>query len=138
MEAARKLDPENVAIARKAAANAGPYVNHLVGQYNRVCSDLRSGRDTDALRALGALTEDLETFLKFLVLINDYVSAVDPRASKTVSSYRERLLGVIESIEPALADVDLVEVADAIEDDLVPALAEYHQFDAVVRRTIEA
>jgi len=99
---------------------------------------LRAGRDAEALTSLGSLAEELEYFLRFLVLIHDFVDAVDPQASANVRDYRTRLLGIVESIEPALSEIDLVEVADALEDDLIPTLAEYRDFDDAVMLAVGA
>lgn len=135
--AARKVD-DGTAFAISAARQVEPFLAQLIAKYDEVVAQLRRGKDSDALLTLGELTDDLEYFLKFLVLVHDYVEAVDAPASIAVRTYRERLLSVIESIEPALGDSDLVEVADALEDDLVPALAAYSKLDAAVKQALGA
>lgn len=129
-------DPQEV--ARSAARTARPFVDHLSGRYRHVIEGLRNGRDAEALLSLSNLADDLEHFIRFLVLIHDFVDAADPQASANVRDYRNRLLGVVESIEPALGDIDLVEVADALEDDLIPTLTEYRRFDNAVLVAIGA
>jgi len=123
-------------IAREAAEGAGPFLHVLVGRYGQVVDGLRSGRDQQALHTLAALVDELEHFVRFLVLIQDQVALVDTGTSKALNTYRHKLLRIIESIEPALADVDLVEVADALEDDLLPALHAYANIDGAVRAAV--
>lgn len=124
--------------ARNAARTARPFVDHLSGRYRQVIEGLRNGRDAEALLSLSDLADDLEHFFRFLILIHEFVDAADPQASANVLDYQNRLLGVVESIEPALGDVDLVEVADALEDDLIPTLTEYRNFDQSVLLAIGA
>lgn len=131
-------DTDPQVIARSAARTAGPFVEHLSGRYRAVVEGLRTGRDAEALTSLGNLADELEHFLRFLVLIHDFVESADPRASANVLDYRSRLLGVVESIEPALSEIDLVEVADALEDDLIPTLAAYRDFDDAVMHAVGA
>jgi len=125
-------------MARSAARTAGPFLNHLSGRYRDIVAGLRNGRDAEALLSLSETADDLEHFIRFLVLIDDFVEPADPQASTEVRDYRNRILRVVESIEPALGDVDLVEVADALEDDLIPTLGEYRRFDDAILLAVGA
>lgn len=127
---------EELVFARRAATNALPYVDELAGRYADIASSLRDGRDAEALTALGDSTHDLEHFLAFLVLIQDSVAATDPASSLAVRDFHEHLVGIIEGLQPALGHADLVEVADALEDDLVPSLREYRTLDTNIQSAL--
>jgi hypothetical protein len=127
---------EELLHARRAATAALPYADGLAGRYAAIASDLRDGRDVDALQALGESTEDLEHFLAFLVLVQDAVAANDPGGSLAVRDYHEHIVGILEGLQPALGYADLVEVADALEDDLVPSLREYRALDTNVQSAL--
>lgn len=129
---------EELQFARKAATCAMPYADELAGRYASIACSLRDGRDRDALADLGASTDDLEHFLTFLVLIQDVVGEVDPPSAVAVRDYHEHIVGIIEGLQPALGYADLVEVADALEDDLVPSLREYRSIDTCVQSALVA
>lgn len=122
--------------AQRAASAALPYVDALAGRYAGIATSLRDGHDNEALAELGASTHDLEAFLAFLVLIQDCVAANDPPGSIAVRDYHEHLVGILEGLQPALGHADLVEVADALEDDLVPSLRDYRALDTNVQTAL--
>ncbi len=125
-------------IAQRAAGSALPFAELLAGKYLDIALALRDGRDHEALDALGASTDELHHFLAFLVLIRDVVGTNDPEGAVAVRDYHERILGVIEGLQPALGFADLVEVADTLEDDLVPSLRDYRELDTTVQSALLA
>jgi hypothetical protein len=131
-------DDDQTTIARRAATGALPFADLLAGKYVDIAGALRDGHDGDALDALGASTEELEHFLAFLVLIQDIVAQRDPNGAVLVRDYHERILGIIEGLQPALGFADLVEVADTLEDDLVPSLRDYRELDTTVQMALMA
>jgi hypothetical protein len=122
--------------AQRAASAALPYADALAGRYAGIATSLRDGRDNEALADLGASTDDLEAFLAFLVLIQDCVATNDLPRSVAVRDYHEHLVEILEGLQPALGHADLVEVADALEDDLVPSLREYRALDSHVQTAL--
>ncbi len=126
---------EQAQAARSAASSAVPYAQILAQRSAKVARGLRRGQDQIALETLAGLSEDLEHFLKFLVLIVDYFPEHDA-SSTAIKDYKSRVLTIVEELQPSLADLDLVEVADAVEDDLVPALEDYQKLDALVQRAL--
>ncbi|MBC8071959.1 MAG: hypothetical protein IAG13_26765 [Deltaproteobacteria bacterium] len=131
-------DDDQSSIARRAATSALPFAELLARNYVEIATDLRDGKDQEALGALGASTDELEHFLAFLVLIQDIVGERDPEGATSVRDYHERILGIIEGLQPALGFADLVEVADTLEDDLVPSLRDYRQLDTTVQMALMA
>lgn len=129
-------DAQELMFAQRAASTALPYADDLAARYAAIASSLRDGRDNEALVALGDSTDDLEHFLAFLVLIQDCVAANDPGSSVAVRDYHEHIVGIIEGLQPALGYADLVEVADALEDDLVPSLRDYRALDPNVQSAL--
>lgn len=127
---------DELLFARRAASSAMPYAEGLAGRYTAIAHSLRDGHDAEALEALGDSTEDLEHFLAFLVLVQDAVAANDPGSSVAVRDYHEHIVGILEGLQPALGYADLVEVADALEDDLVPSLREYRALDTNVQSAL--
>lgn len=123
-------------IALRAARSALPFADLLAGRYADIVAQLRGGQDDRALIALGDSTADLEDFLAFLVLIADMVADQDARGGRALGEYRDRLVGILEALQPALGHVDLVEVADALEDDLIPSLRDYRALDASVQSAL--
>jgi hypothetical protein len=130
-------DPQTT-IARRAASTALPFADLLAGKYREIALALRDGHDQDALGALGESTDELEHFLAFLVLIQDIVGQNDPNGAIAVRDYHERIVGIIEGLQPALGFADLVEVADTLEDDLVPSLRDYRELDTAVQSALLA
>ncbi len=128
--------PEELEFARRAASTAMPYADALAGRYASIASSLRDGHDDLALAALGASTDDLEHFLAFLVLVQDAVEAGEPGSGVAVRDYHEHIVGILEGLQPALGHADLVEVADALEDDLVPSLREYRALDTTIQSAL--
>lgn len=125
-------------IAQRAAGSALPFAELLAGHYTKIAFALRDGRDREALDDLGASTDELEHFLAFLVLIQDVVGSKDPKGAVLVRDYHEHILGIIEGLQPALGSADLVEVADTLEDDLVPSLRDYRELDTTVQSALAA
>lgn len=118
--------------AYRAARSALPFAKGLAGECARIVSHLRRGDDRLALSALTDLLEEAGHFLQFLILIEEFVDGPDI----PLTDYRTRLTRGIEGIGPALAHQDLVEVADAIDEDLRAMLSEYAQFDAAIQRAL--
>lgn len=131
-------DDDVILVARRAAGSALPFADVLAQGYLDIANALRDGADKKALEELGASTEELEHFLAFLVLIQDVVAAKDPDGAVAVRDYHERILGIIEGLQPALGFADLVEVADTLEDDLVPSLRDYRELDTTVQSALAA
>ena len=131
-------DDDVILVARRAAGSALPFADVLARGYLDIANALRDGADKKALEDLGASTEELEHFLAFLVLIQDVVGAKDPEGAVAVRDYHERILGIIEGLQPALGFADLVEVADTLEDDLVPSLRDYRELDTTVQSALAA
>ncbi len=127
---------EELKFAQRAATTALPYADALAGRYAAIATSLRDGRDNEALVALGDSTDDLEHFLAFLVLIQDAVAANDPGGEVAVRDYHEHIVGILEGLQPALGYADLVEVADALEDDLVPSLRDYRALDTNIQSAL--
>ena len=127
---------EAVRLAQRTAETAVPFADQLATRYGAIAASLRRGEDHAALSALGEASDDLEHFLKFLVLICDYVDPMDAAASNHIRTYQQQLIEVVESLQPSLGHVDLVEVADALEDDLAPMLRDYRQVDDGVRASL--
>jgi hypothetical protein len=137
MDTPTPVDPsEALRLARRTAETAVPFADQLAARCGAIAASLRRGEDHSALSALADATEDLEHFLKFLVLICDYVDPMDASASTHVRTYRQQLIEVVESLQPSLGHLDLVEVADALEDDLVPMLRDYRQVDEGVQAAL--
>jgi hypothetical protein len=130
--------PEGVRLAQRTAETAVPFADQLAARYGAIAESLRRGEDNAALCALGEASDDLECFLKFLVLICDYVDPMDATASNHVRTYQQQLIEVVESLQPSLGHADLVEVADALEDDLAPMLRDYRQVDDGVQRALQS
>ncbi|MBK6916412.1 MAG: hypothetical protein IPH07_03330 [Deltaproteobacteria bacterium] len=127
---------EESLFAQRAAAGALPYADLLAGRMAEIATALRDGRDQAALAALGDSTDDLEHFLRFLLLIQDSVGERSPDQSLAVRDYHEHILGILEGLQPALGHADLVEVADTLEDDLAPSLRSYRDLDAAVQSAL--
>lgn len=114
------LDPASLQAAREATESALPFVEWMMQRFSKVAHQLRSGDDLGAMDRIGALTKDLKDFFQYTFLIEDLQSS---RAE--LAAYRTRLAKVVETINPALDNLDLVEVADIVEHDVLPTLADY-------------
>lgn len=125
-------------IARRTAETAVPFADQLAARCGAIAGSLRRGEDHSALSALTEATDDIEHFLKFLVLICDYLDPMDGTVSSHVRRYRQQLLEIVASLQPSLGHADFVEVADALEDDLVPMLRDYRQIDDAVQSALHS
>jgi hypothetical protein len=123
------------ALAVSAASVAWPFAEQIAHRCASIVHGLRAGLDEDALDALTLTTVDLEHFLTFLVLLDEWVTGEGGLRGQLLA-YRQRVLGVVESIQPALGEIDLVEVADALESDLIPSLRDYINLDEDVREAL--
>jgi len=123
------------ALAVSAASVAWPFAEQIAHRCASIVHGLRAGLDEDALDALTLTTVDLEHFLTFLVLLDEWVTGEGGLRGQLLA-YRQRVLGVVESIQPALGEIDLVEVADALESDLIPSLRDYVDLDEDVREAL--
>ena len=129
---------EAIRLARRTAETAVPFADQLAARCSAIAASLRRGEDHSALCALAEATDDLEHFLKFLVLICDYLDPMDTTVSSHVRRYRQQLFEIVESLQPSLGHADLVEVADALEDDLVAMLRDYRQIDDAVQSALSS
>lgn len=129
------MSSEEQQLAAQAAQSAAPFVALLADRYSDIALRLRNGEDGIALEALGASSEDLEHFLQFLILVQDVVEQCEATVASELLDYRESIVDIVESISPALSHLDFVEVADTLEDDLVPSLRGYEKLD---QRVIES
>ena len=120
-------DREAIEMARSLTASALPFAGVLIGRFNKMIEGLRRGEDSDALAGLGDSAKDLEQFLTFIVLVAEILENTSPGTFQQLTTFRERLLGAIEGLHPALADLDLVEVADTLEQDVVQSLSSYQE-----------
>ncbi|MEE9384446.1 MAG: hypothetical protein V3V08_13665 [Nannocystaceae bacterium] len=125
-------------IAQSAAENAAAFADLLATRLADVAGALRNGEDAPALNTLGESTDDLEQFLTFLVLTSEMLDKCSPATSTGLRDYRERLMKVLETLGPALQDMDLVEVADTLEHDVVSSLGEYRDLDDQVQSALRA
>lgn len=131
-------DTDTVHAARKAVATAVPFAEHLASMCTSTAAAFRSGNDREALGSVESLFEELEYFIKFTVLIADDVHTAKRELGSDLAAYRERLVSIVESIEPALKGADLVEVADALEFDLAPEIAAYRELDPPIQGVFAA
>ncbi|MFO0635119.1 MAG: hypothetical protein U0168_19920 [Nannocystaceae bacterium] len=127
---------DEIHFAREAARGALPYADLIAGRFIDIAGALRDGRDQEALLALSDSADDLEHFLRFLVLVQDSLVAASPDDGTAVRDYHERIVTILEALQPALGHADFVEVADALEDDLAPSLRSYRNLDAAVRAAL--
>lgn len=114
------LDPASLQAARDATQSALPFVEWLMQRFSKVVHQIRSGNDLDAMERIAGLSSDLKDFFQYTILMQDLRS---PAAN--LAAYRERLSKLLDSMNPALDNLDLVEVADIVEHDVLPALADY-------------
>lgn len=123
----KDLDPASLQAASEAAESALPFVEWLIQRFNKIAHDLRNGEDSDALERIQGVTKDLEDFFQYTFLISDMCTeSTDPASlHQDLAAYRTRLASVLESINPALTELDLVEVADIVEHEVLEALADY-------------
>jgi hypothetical protein len=136
--ATEAASPDPVVLAQDAAETALPFADHLAKRCALIAEALRQGQDDDALHDLGITTSDLQDFLTFLTLMIEIAGDLGQHtASGLIEGYRDRLVKVLETISPALEEVDLVEVADAIDDDLVPSLEEYRDVDDTIQDALQ-
>ena len=126
------------AAARSASESALGYIDHLMRRYDQMVERLRRGDDSVALDELAASTTSLNDFLTYLVLSSECVKEAQPELYVSLLSYRRDLMRVIESLNPALGDLDLVEVADTIEQDLSPQLRAYDDLHENLQQALAA
>jgi hypothetical protein len=132
MQAATKLEPQGstssheiLTAALAATESAMPFAAQLEKRLRAQVEKLRVGDDGTALNDLGDTTRDIGEFLTYLVLLCDCVSEIAPDVHQNVLDYRHRVMTALASLNPALSDLDLVEVADTIEEDIAGAIAQY-------------
>lgn len=113
-------DPAAVQAAKEATESALPFVEWLMQRFSKVAHQLRAGDDLDAMGKIAGLSSDLKDFFQYTFLIEDIQSA-----TTELQAYRKRLSQIVETLNPALDNLDLVEVADIVEHDILPALADY-------------
>jgi hypothetical protein len=129
-------DPATFEFARQAADSAMPFAQLLSQRCLSIAVALRDGRDAEALDSLEASVDDIQAFLAYLVLVRDLVACADPTAAVGLRDYQERVVDVLEALQPALGAADWVEVADSLEADLAPSLEGYQSLDDRVRTAL--
>lgn len=113
-------DPTALQAAKEAAESALPFVEWLMQRFSKVAHQLRVGEDVDAMKKIAGLSYDLKDFFQYTFLIEDVQSV-----TTELQAYRRRLSQIVETINPALDNLDMVEIADIVEHDVLPALADY-------------
>ncbi len=122
--------PEDYAtVLATSAADAGKVANLLVAGLSDVAGGLRAGLDHDAMNALADLAPLVEAFVAYLVHAHDSVGGAEAR---TILDLHDRILDAVEQVNRALRDGDYVEVADCVEMDMIPAIADYLEIEAAV------
>lgn len=131
------IDPASHAAAVQATESALPFVEWLMQRFNRIAHDLRNGEDKEALGRIEGISKDLQDFFQYTFLISDMLSD-DKALIGELKVYRERLSSILESINPALDNLDLVEVADIIEHEIIGALTDYGAIHDRITSSLEA
>ncbi|GEM_PF-3980993 len=129
---------DSMALARSAADNALAFAELLAGRLATLADAFRAGDDQDALLRLGESADDLEHFLTFIVLVAEIIETSSPSIFADLHRYRGQLMTTLEGLQPALGDLDLVEVADTLEHDLVASLADYRELNTPVLDALQA
>jgi hypothetical protein len=123
-------------LAMRAAEIAVPFADLVAASCADVASSLRRGEDHGAMTSLTESTVDLEDFLKFLVLIRDFVADLDAGVGEQINAYQRRLMTIIEGLQQPLGSMDFVEIADTLDEDLVPCLRGYRELDGSVQAAV--
>lgn len=126
------------AVALSAANSALPFAELLVNRFSAMSEDLRSGNDSEALTRLSDSAQDLEDFLTYCVLISEIIAKDETKLVSEIGAYRDRLVKAVDALNPALSDLDFVEVADTLEQDVVASLVDYRSIHESIVRTLEA
>ncbi len=129
------IDTNTIEIARQAAEGAAAFGQVLAAKASSIVDCLRDGRDNVAMLEIALLVDDLEHFLTFFVLVDELLP---PGESAEMRAYREKLLNLLEGIDPILANRDFVELADVLEADLSPLLRSYQTIDPSVQTALAA
>jgi hypothetical protein len=129
---------EIVLAALAATTSAVPFAQLIERRLSSQVEKLRLGDDGAALNELGDTTRDIGEFLTYLVLMSDCIGEISPDVHQTILDYRLRIMGALASLNPALGDLDLVEVADTIEQDVVGALSAYPTLHSELVAALEA
>lgn len=121
------VDESSLAAAIDATQSALPFVEWLSGRFAKFAHELRNGADKEALERLSDISNDLKDFFEYIILMSDmkYLSGDGQALRAEIQCYQRRLASVLESINPALDALDLVEVADIVEHEIIEALAQY-------------
>lgn len=118
-------DQTQIEAAREAVACALPFAEFLAGRFIALVDQLRQGNDGPALAGIGESTEELHHFLQYLILVGEVAEGRNTTVGTKVADYRKSLTNTIQSLEPALHGLDLVEVADTLELDIVRSIEAY-------------
>ncbi len=129
---------EHLAAARQAVDCALPFAEFLAGRFTHLADRLRRGDDGPALLGIGESTDELHSFLEYLILVGEVAQGRDPALGSQVSDYRRQLTQTISTLEPALDGLDLVEVADTLELDVVRSIEAYGQIHEPLREALAA
>ncbi len=107
-----------------------------VAERAMACAGLiRTGQDQAAFGSLATLSGHLQDFLSYLILAAE---ALPAEAQGDLHTLRDRILDAIAPMHGNLESGDLVELADAIEFDLVPALVAYEGLATAVHGALAA
>lgn len=133
-------DPASLAAAVQATESALPFVEWLMQRFNKIGHDLRSGDDKDGLVQIEGIAKDLEDFFQYTFLISEMCTPSDEKDSLStqLEDYRKKLKSILESINPALDNLDLVEVADIIEHEILPTLVDYAPIHDQISKSLAA
>lgn len=131
-------DDPTMTAARDAVEHALPFAQFLATEFTRIADDLRRGDDAPALQRIGAGAEELQHFLHYLILVGEVAQGCDADIGSKVAAYRKDLTQTIQALEPALEDLDLVEVADTLELDIVRSIEAYGDLHAPLREALAA
>lgn len=133
-------DPASLDAAVQATESALPFIEWLMQRFNKIGHDLRSGDDKDGLEQIEGIAKDLEDFFQYTFLISDMCapSGESNDLAAQLEAYRNKLKSILESINPALDNLDLVEVADIIEHEILPALVEYAPIHDTISSSLAA
>lgn len=138
-ESPPRIDVDSLNAAAQAVQSAYPFAQLIYQKFSEMSGALRDGNDQDALFSLSDSTKDLSDFFQFVILVREILKDhfTLPELQKDLESYQDRLLSGIESLNPALSDLDLVEVADIIEHDILPTLDDYAPFHEALTLTLQ-
>ncbi len=126
---------EYIELLRDTSTRATAFAAFVAERAADCAGLIRSGQDQAAFGSLATLSGHLQDFLSYLILAAE---ALPPAAQRMVHDLRDRILDAIAPMHGCLEEGDLVELADAIELDLVPALGSYEDLATTVHGALAA